>query len=155
MISDVSSFAGYYERVSRRTLDVARAVPPERYDWSPRPGELTAGELIRHIGSTGVMNARRVAGEPLRYPGHGEALGPPLEYLVSCGEEVRRLLAEMPQARLSATIETLRGPVEGWRLLLNNVEHEVHHRSQLCGYLSELGIEPPALFGVHLEELPA
>jgi uncharacterized damage-inducible protein DinB len=154
MISDVSSFAEYYERVYQRTLEVARAVPPRRYDWSPRPGELTAAGVIRHIGSTGVMNARRVAGEPLRYPGHGEALGPPVEYLASCHQEVLRVLTGMPPTRLSATIETLRGTVEGWRLLLNNVEHEVHHRSQLCGHLSELGIEPPALFGVHMEELP-
>ena len=155
MINDVSSFTEYYDRVHRRTLEVAQAVPPERYDRSPRLGELTAAELIRHIGSTGVMNARRVAGEPLRYPGHGEALGAPVEYLVFCREEARRVLAGMPPTRMSATVETLKGPVEGWRLLLNNVEHEVHHRSQLCGYLSEPGIEPPALFGVHLDELPS
>jgi uncharacterized damage-inducible protein DinB len=34
------------------------------------------------------------------------------------------------------------------------IEHETHHRSQLCEYLRQLGIEPPPLFGLHAERLP-
>jgi uncharacterized damage-inducible protein DinB len=30
----------------------------------------------------------------------------------------------------------------------------VHHRSQLCEYLSGMGIEPPPLYGLHVEDLP-
>ena len=40
------------------------------------------------------------------------------------------------------------------RVLGGLAEHEIHHRSQLCEYLSGAGIEPPALYGLHAEELP-
>ena len=34
------------------------------------------------------------------------------------------------------------------------IEHETHHRSQLCEYLRQIGLEPPPLFGLHAEKLP-
>lgn len=51
---------------------------------------------------------------------------------------------------------TLNGPpVKAWRLLMAMVEHEVHHRSQLAVYLALLGIEPPQIYGLGIEEVVA
>ena len=47
------------------------------------------------------------------------------------------------------------GEIEAWRRVMGGlIEHEVHHRSQLCEYLSANGIEPPPLYGLHAEDLP-
>jgi uncharacterized damage-inducible protein DinB len=158
MISDVAAFSAYFERVYGRTLEVATAVPPEQIEWRPTTGELTCGDLIRHIASTELMNVRGVATGELRYPGHHAALGAThseaLAYLVECHTAAQALLSELDPQRLLLNIPGQWQDVAGWRRLLGMIEHEIHHRSQLCTYLMLLGCVPPALFGIHVEDLP-
>ena len=155
MIRDVDSFVAYFDRVYERTLEVARAIPTEYYAWAPRPSDLTAAEVIHHIASTEVMNVQRVAAGIFHYPGHADQLGAPVAYLMQCHDHARQLLIGIPVAQLDAQVEAFGGRIAGWRLLLGMIEHEVHHRSQLCSYLTALGLGPPPLFGIALEELPA
>jgi uncharacterized damage-inducible protein DinB len=65
-------------------------------------------------------------------------------------------VAVLASADLERIIDNLAGdPFPAWRRVLGGlVEHEVHHRSQLCSYLAALGVEPPPLFGLRVEELP-
>lgn len=42
-----------------------------------------------------------------------------------------------------------------WRWLRSMVEHEIHHRGQIYGYLSMLGIQGPPLYGLTPEEVRA
>jgi uncharacterized damage-inducible protein DinB len=68
----------------------------------------------------------------------------------------KKTIAGLVGADFDAGVRTLSGAtVPAWRILLNGlIEHEVHHRSQLCDYLSAAGVEPPALYGLHAEDLP-
>jgi uncharacterized damage-inducible protein DinB len=158
MISDVTAFSEYFERVYGRTLEVAQAVPPEQIDWRPAAGELSCGEVIRHIASAELMHVRAVAMGEMRYPGHDAALGAThvdaLAYLGACHATARSLLQTMEPQRLQINIPGQWQDVPGWRRLLGMIEHEIHHRSQLCTYLMLLGCAPPALFGIHVEDLP-
>jgi uncharacterized damage-inducible protein DinB len=45
--------------------------------------------------------------------------------------------------------------VKTWHLLMAMIEHEVHHRSQLAVYLSLMGVQPPQIYGLKLEEVIA
>ncbi len=158
MIDDVATFSDYFARVYARTLEVAQAVPPEQIDWRPLPGELTCGELIRHIASTELMNVRAVATGEMRYPGHDASLGPThaaaIAYLQGCHATAQALLRSMDSRRLRQNSPGQWQDLPGWRRLLGMIEHEIHHRSQLCGYLTLLGCTPPPLFGIHVEDLP-
>jgi uncharacterized damage-inducible protein DinB len=158
MIADVAAFSAYFGRVYGRTLEVAQAVPPQQIDWRPAVGELTCGDLIRHIGSTELMHARAVATGELRYPGHHPALGAThaeaVAYLAECQSAAQVLLHRLDPQRLQLNIPGQWQDVPGWRRLLGMIEHEIHHRSQLCTYLMLLGCAPPALFGIHVEDLP-
>ncbi|HEX6291357.1 MAG TPA: DinB family protein [Herpetosiphonaceae bacterium] len=158
MISDVAAFGAYFERVYERTLEVAQAVPPARIDWRPAPGELTCGEIIRHIAATELMNMRAVASGEMRYPGHHADLGTThaaaIAYLETCHAEAQAMLRALDPQRLQLNIPGQWQDVPGWRRLLGMIEHEIHHRSQLCTYLTLLGCTPPALFGIHVEDLP-
>ena len=49
MITSVAEFARYWEGVRRRTWTAVDRVEPGRLDWSPRPGEMTCGEIVRHL----------------------------------------------------------------------------------------------------------
>ncbi len=44
-------------------------------------------------------------------------------------------------------------PVKAWRILLAMAEHEVHHRSQLAVYLALMGVEPPQIYGLKIEDI--
>ena len=33
------------------------------------------------------------------------------------------------------------------------IEHEVHHRSQLASYLEIMGVEPPQIFGLQVNDV--
>jgi uncharacterized damage-inducible protein DinB len=43
--------------------------------------------------------------------------------------------------------------VKAWRLLMAMVEHEIHHRSQLADYLTIMGVDPPQIYGMGVEEV--
>jgi uncharacterized damage-inducible protein DinB len=59
-------------------------------------------------------------------------------------------------AELAAEVRTIRGQaVPAYQIVVSGlIEHEVHHRSQLCEYLTAAGVSPPALYGLHEEDLP-
>ncbi|HEX2912650.1 MAG TPA: DinB family protein [Chloroflexia bacterium] len=151
--------ATWFERVYERTLEVARAVPEAKLEWRPAENEFTCGDLIRHIASTEVMNMARLGSGPLRYPGHAESFGRSkaevIAYLESCHGRAVEMLQANGEAGLTMPVPTNQGNIAGWRVLVGMIEHEIHHRSQLCSYLSQLGIAPPALYGLYVEELPA
>jgi uncharacterized damage-inducible protein DinB len=156
---DDSELAEYIERVHLRTREAVERLTDEAVGWRPRPGEFTAGELVAHIAASRLMNARSMCGEPLRYPGHdlpaGTTAGELLALVDRTSAEVLERLAgcDLHSEIESRTSET--GRMFAWQRLLGGLsEHEVHHRSQLCEYLSGMGIEPPPLYGLHVEDLP-
>lgn len=159
MIASLSAYLNYFGGIRRRTFLAAKTVPDEHLNWSPTPQEFTCGDLIRHIGSVQLMNWRAFAGQPFTYPGHDQSLGPTkteaLAYLDDCNQTGLELLNGLEDDALHAKQPDLSGrPISAWRFLMAAVEHEVHHRSQLDTYLSQLSVPPPQLYGVYMEDLP-
>lgn len=158
MIRSVAEFTDYWQRIHRRTREVVLALPEEGLDWRPAPGEMSAAEIVRHIASARRMNiVSATLGEGL-YAGHDERFGASLRdlvhYLDASHAEVGNRLAGMPDEALAeARLSNQSGPHEAWRILMAMVEHEVHHRSQLTLYLTLMGVTPPALYGLHVENL--
>ncbi len=147
----------YVTRAHGRTLEAARLLPDELVGFRPRPGEFTAGEILTHIASTRLMNVATIRSQRIEYRGHQVPAG------ASCHDLQKLLLrtsktsiARLSDADLAADVTTQRGSkVPAWQLLISGlVEHEAHHRSQFCEYLSAAGVEPPPLYGVHAEDLP-
>jgi uncharacterized damage-inducible protein DinB len=159
MLTSIAEFIRYFEGVRRRTWAAVDRVTPALVDWAPRPGELSCGALVRHLAGAERFFVTKVVED--RWT---EALDPgaPLDLeatraLLRDGHAAAMArLAALPDARLRARVADLEGrPVEAWRFLLAMVEHEVHHRSQLDGYLAAAGAEPPQLYGYRLEEVIA
>ena len=158
MLQDMQSFLNYFSSIRRRTVTYIRTLPPERIDWAPQEGEFTCGDLIRHMAASEKMFAGGIATGQWRYPGHqrqaGESLETLLTELESSHTEAVEMLNLLQGADLSELRPSLKGvPVKTWRLLMAMIEHEVHHRSQLAVYLSLMGIQPPQIYGLSLEEV--
>src|SRR5262249_47244015 len=74
-ITNIESFLKYYESVRKRTTRVIETIPPERIDWTPKPGFFTFGDLIRHIASIErYMFAENARGNWSQYPGYDRSL---------------------------------------------------------------------------------
>ena len=67
------------------------------------------------------------------------------------------VLKDLPDAELNQPRPALEGDgqVKIWRWLLAMTEHEIHHRSQLAMCLLLLGVKPPHIYGLGVEDLIA
>lgn len=154
---DADGLRSYIARVHERTAEVVRALDDTHLGWRPAPGEMTCEELVRHIAGTRLMNSRIQAGERPRYDGHEVVAGTTVSALVelaaTTAAESAALLRGLDFAGEVFLLNGQTGPA--WSVALGALcEHEIHHRSQLCSYLSALGRTPPALHGVYAEDLP-
>jgi len=164
MITSTSDFIKYFEGVRKRTLNYIREVPPDQLDWAPKQGEFTPAELIRHIGVCEAMFVRVALERYWNYPGHqadqGQSLDELIAWLEASHRESMEKLARMPDETLYAPRFGPQGaglgyPLKVWRWLMAMTEHEVHHRSQLAVYLTLMGVRPPHIFGLGVEDLIA
>ncbi|HMQ29280.1 MAG TPA: DinB family protein [Chloroflexaceae bacterium] len=158
MIDRIDSFIAYFETVRRRTLHYCRAVPSEQIDWAPRPGELSFGDLVRHIAAAEQMFVGVAAAGRWAYPGHererGATHAEAMAHLAAVHADAVAALGALDDEALRDERPALDGrPVAVWRVLMLMVEHEVHHRSQIASHLAELGVAPPQIYGLSLEEL--
>jgi hypothetical protein len=78
MITSVSAFADYFEGVRHRTRHFVGSVPADRVDWTPRSGEYTCGDIVRHLAACETMFVGAVVDGAWRYPGHERPMAPSL-----------------------------------------------------------------------------
>jgi uncharacterized damage-inducible protein DinB len=160
MIRSTQNFIDYFSGVRRRTLHFASGIPTDHLDWSPKDGEFTCADLLRHIAASEKLFVGVVAEGRWKYGGHGGDQGS-LDELIALldrtHEESMRLLGGLPDAELDQPRPSLVAdrPLKVWRWLMIMSEHEIHHRSQLAVYLTLLGVTSPHIFGLGVEDIIA
>jgi len=162
MIQSITDFIKYFEGVRRRTMNYIRVVPPDRLDWLPKEGEFTCADIIRHIIATEKMFVHVVTEGRWYYEGHEAEDEQSLDELIALLEtthlEAMKRLEQFPDQDLNEPRFGPKGeghPLKAWRWLMAMTEHEIHHRSQLAVYLSMMGVQPPHIFGLGVEDLIA
>lgn len=160
MIRSVDTFTKYFDGIRRRTTKYIQAIPGDQVDWSPKAGELTCSDIVRHLAAAEKMFVGATVNGRWHYLGHNQNLVSSLDevmaHLESCHAEAMSTLHTLNDEDLYQPRPTLNGPpVKAWRLLMAIVEHEVHHRSQLAVYLALLGSTPPQIYGLEIDEVIA
>lgn len=162
MIERVDPFINYFASIRRRTLNYVYTIPADKIDWRPQAGELTCGDIIRHLAAAELMFAGAAVEGKWRYPDHEwdaerGSLVDALNTLETSHAATLKILATLSDADLAQPRPSLADgpPIKAWRLLMAMVEHEIHHRSQLAVYLSLLGVEPPQIYGLGVEDVIA
>ena len=158
-IQSSAQFLEYWDTLRGRTRRVVQCIPPERLEWTYRPGKFTFGDLLRHLATIErYMYAETVAGRPSRYPGHGRELAEGydavLAYFDRLDREARDIIAALSDADLTRKCQTPAGvAITTWKWLRAMCEHEVHHRGQIYLMLGMLEVPTPPLFGLTSEEV--
>ena len=153
-ITRIEPFLEYWDKIRGRTLRVARRIPAERLEWSPRAGAWSFGDVLRHLGAIERhMFAENARLAPSRYPGCGRELADGYDevfvYLDRMHSEAMEIFARLSPEDLERRCETPAGvSIPVWKWLRAMVEHEVHHRGQLYAILGLLGVPAPSLFGL-------
>lgn len=153
----IDGLLSYIEQVRQRTLWVALCIPVERLEWAIAPGRFTFGDILRHVAATEryvfVENAAR---RRARYPGHDTTLAQGyrnvLRYMADLHQESVSILRSLEPDDYEGYCSTPGGaPIVIWQWLRDMVEHENHHRGEICAYLGALGVQPPSVFGLMSE----
>jgi len=161
MIQDITSFITYFESIRRRTMNYIRTIPLEQFEWQPASTEFTCGDIVRHIAAAEQMYVGLVVTGRWHYPGHTRdasmAAAALLAELEGGHERAIERLRQLPDGELSQLRPALGEgpPIKVWRWLMAMVEHEVHHRSQLAIYLTLMGVTPPQIYGMGVEDVIA
>jgi uncharacterized damage-inducible protein DinB len=160
-IRSIATFLDYWDKVRQRTRRVAESIPPDRLEWTYRPGRFTLGDLVRHLATIErYMYAETVAGRTSRYPGCARELADGYEAVLGLldrlGAESRDIFGALTDADLQRKCHTPAGtPITTWKWLRAMVEHEAHHRGQMYLMLGMLDVPTLPLFGLTSEEVLA
>lgn len=159
MIGSVAEFTRYWAGVRRRTWATVDRVEPARLDWAPRAGEMTCGEIVRHLAGAERFFVTKVVEDRFTddlTPGAGLDHAQTRALLERVHREEMGRLAALDDGVLASPRRDLDGgTIKAWRFLMAMVEHEVHHRSQLDCYLAEMGVDAPQIFGRRFEDVAA
>ena len=160
-IRSIRQFLEYWDGLRGRTRRVVDCIPPDRIEWTCRPGAFTFGDLVRHLATIErYMYAETVSGRPSRYPGCGRELADGYDAVVTYFDrldlEAREIIGALSDADLQRKCLTPAGvAITSWKWLRAMAEHEAHHRGQVYLMLNMLEVPTPPLFGLTSEEVRA
>jgi uncharacterized damage-inducible protein DinB len=154
-------FLDYYDKVRGRTKLIIAKIPTDKMDWTYREGKFTLADLIRHLGAIErLMYAENAQLKSSRYTGCGKELADGydaiLKFFDDTHTESMQIFYSLTEVDINKKCLTPNNtPITIWKWLRLMAEHEIHHRGQIYLYLSILGVEVPALYGLTSEEVAA
>jgi uncharacterized damage-inducible protein DinB len=155
----VVQFTDYFDKVRARTLRVAKCIPPDKLEWTFKPGRFTLGDLLRHLaGTERYMWGENAKFLPSRYPGHSPELADGFDnvfaYMSTLHAEAMAIFSALSGADLQRKCITPDGAsITLWKWLRLMAEHEIHHRGQIYLYLAMLDVPTPPLYGLTEEQV--
>jgi uncharacterized damage-inducible protein DinB len=158
-INDIGEFLGYFNKFHQRTMNVVRAIPPDKVDWRFRAEKFTLGDVVRHIATANRYIFIEVCrGNPCAYQGCGKGFAETYDEIIEFSERLHRedieILAGFTDNDLIRKCTTPDGSsITTWKWLRAMIEHEAHHRGQIYIYLSMLGAASPPLYGLTSEQV--
>ena len=138
------------------TLDVARAMPAESYNFRPVPEEMSFGQLMAHIANSNNNACANASGQPkVELPAkladwakEPQKVEVDREVALAFLKDTFDFCAKAVDATGADRLDKVVGPaarnLTGFEWLWSYFTHTAHHRAQAEVYLRVKGIKPPA-----------
>jgi uncharacterized damage-inducible protein DinB len=137
-------YAKHFGALSKLSIAVAQAMPPEQYTFRPHPESMNFGQLMSHIATT---NYQFCAGlkdsDPPALPAPTEK-DAVVKFLADSFEYCSTVIPNLTDEQLNKTHNSPDGRLLGREILLAMYVHVAHHRGQAEIYLRDKGIRPPS-----------
>lgn len=161
MFTSLHAFLRYFDGVNRRAMRDIAALPEAADGWTPAAGDgenaWSINKLVGHMCGSRLYFASAYRGEGWISPrppdvSRREQWVPALE---ASAAEFRERLSETPDAWLDRRVDMIdsEGSLQGWRLLLMMMEHDIHHRSQIDTYAGINGWDVPDIYNRSAETI--
>jgi uncharacterized damage-inducible protein DinB len=140
--------AGEYSRhfgaLSKLSIAVAEAMPPDQYGFRPHPESMTFGELITHIATTNYQFCAGLKDSNSPALPSPTDKGTIVKFLSGSFEYCSAVIPNLTDEQLNKTHNSPDGNLPGREVLLALYIHVAHHRGQAEIYLRDKGIKPPS-----------
>ena len=142
----VTEYSQHFGALSKLSVAVAEAMPPDQYAFRPDPGSMSFGEVISHIAATNyAFCAGLKDSDPPNTPSPSDKERDAIvRFLSSSFEYCSAVITNLTDEQISKVHNSPDGRLPGRELLLAFYVHVAHHRGQAEVYLRDKGITPPA-----------
>lgn len=157
----ISGFLAHFKGLNRRAVRDFGGLAVEAETWRPPWGEgedaWDVGQIVAHVAMSRIFFGRayrELLWQPEPWPGPTRTRAEWVQALDGSAARLQELLEGTPDDWLSRPVPMLDGrPVEGWRVLLLMLEHDVHHRAQVQTYAGLFGWGSQHIYGRSAEEV--
>lgn len=138
------------ENAKKYSLDLANAMPDERYTFKPAETEMTFGKQLQHMAQNLEMICTRYLGAELpeyelNLPNQDKALV--LPRLAKAFDFAISAVKNLTPDQLDDEVDFFAGKKIKMQMVNLLNDHQAHHRGQLIVYLRLNGITPPPYIG--------
>lgn len=152
----ITDLVGDVSGVEKKFVDLAKAIPPDKYDWRPAPGIRSIGEVLKHVASDNYL-IPALLGTPAE-----ASTGITTDYKTAQAYEARKMtkdqaIAELqksfahlkkamnatPADKLNASVSFFGQPYTTQKAWVGGTTHLHEHLGQLIAYGRSNGVKPP------------
>ena len=137
-------YAKHFGALTKLSVEVAEAMPADKFGFRPHPESMTFGELMSHIATTNYQFAAGLKdSEPpaMPSPATKDAI---VKFLSDSFDYCSSVIPNLSSEQMGAPHNSPDGRLLGREILLALYVHVAHHRGQAEIYLRDNGIRPPS-----------
>jgi uncharacterized damage-inducible protein DinB len=137
-------YAKHFGALSKLSIAVAQAMPPDQYGFRPHSESMDFGQLMSHIA---ITNYQFCAGlkdsDPPALPSPTDK-NSIVKFLSDSFDYCAAVIPNLTEEQLNKPHSSPDGRLPGREILLAMYVHIAHHRGQAEIYLRDKGIRPPS-----------
>lgn len=139
-----AEYAKHLEALSKLSVAVAQAMPPEKYSFRPHPNSMDFGQLMSHIATTNYQFCAGLKDSPAPSLPSPTAKDEVVKFLADSFDYCSGVISSLTEEQLDKVHSSPDGRLPGREVLLAMYVHVAHHRGQAEIYLRDVGIKPPS-----------
>jgi len=137
-------YAKHFDALSKLSVAVAQAMPPDQYSFKPHPDSMTFGQLMSHIATTNYQFCAGLKDSQPPALSTATEKDAVVKFLSDSFEYCSSIIADLTEEQLAKPHNSPDGHLPGREVLLAMYIHVAHHRGQAEIYLRDRGIKPPS-----------